>query len=262
MNKKEARVCRILQKTKENPFLSIAELAEDFGVSQMTIRRDLQYIEEKGMQPSPLTGLQAGPLTGASSSDSPIRSYPCTGEEIRCAQEKRRIAAFAVSLLSPGDVILLDSGTTAGMMPELIPDDLPLTVICYSSRLVPRLFEKPNVRLLLAGGYYHRDTGIFSSEEGIRFLRQLRAKKAFLSASGVQEKAGLTCTDQYAAELKKAAVSISLEKILLADSTKFGRVDPGFFAGIDDMDRIITDTGIAPEWAELLREKGIRLDVV
>ena len=258
MNKKEARMIRILEKMNADPLVSIGELAQLFGVSQMTIRRDLQYIEENNLR-SRLSKPQ--PQVGTTSLSSP-HPYMYSEEEVRHREEKYRINAFAVKLLSPGDVIVLDSGTTTGMMPELIPDDLPLTVICYSYYIVSRLCEKPNIQLILAGGYYHPNTKVFSSEEGIRFMRQLRAHKIFLCASGIHETMGLTCADQYIGDLKRAAISMSVEKILISDSSKFGHVTPGFFAGIDDMDRIITDTGITPDWEKLIRDKGIRLDIV
>lgn len=274
---------KILQKMKEDPFVSIAELAEIFSVSQMTIRRDLQYIEKNelggrekrtsgGREPSgnaapafsgTISASLASYLSGTGDQGQlPPRDYTYDSEEFCCVEEKKRINAFAVSLLRPGDVIVLDSGTTAGMMPEMIPDDLPLTVICYSYYIVSKLCDKPNIRLILAGGYYHRNTRIFSSEEGIRFMKQLRAQKVFLCASGIHADMGLTCTDQYIGDLKKAAISMSLEKILITDSTKFGKVDPGFFAAIEDMDRIITDSGISEEWTDLIRAKRIQLDIV
>ena len=274
---------KILQKMKEDPFVSIAELAEIFSVSQMTIRRDLQYIEKNelggrekrtsgGREPSgntapafsgTVSASLASYLSGTGDSGQiPRREYTYDYEEVHCVEEKKRINAFAVSLLRPGDVIVLDSGTTAGMMPEMIPDDLPLTVICYSYYIVSKLCDKPNIRLILAGGYYHRNTRIFSSEEGIRFMKRLRAQKVFLCASGIHADMGLTCTDQYIGDLKKAAISMSLEKILITDSTKFGKVDPGFFAAIEDMDRIITDSGISEEWTDLIRAKRIQLDIV
>lgn len=274
---------KILQKMKEDPFVSIAELAEIFSVSQMTIRRDLQYIEKNELGgrekktsggrelsgntapafPGTVSASLASYLSGTGDSGQiPRQEYTYDYEEVHCVEEKKRINAFAVSLLRPGDVIVLDSGTTAGMMPEMIPDDLPLTVICYSYYIVSKLCDKPNIRLILAGGYYHRNTRIFSSEEGIRFIKQLRAQKAFLCASGIHADMGLTCTDQYIGDLKKAAISMSLEKILITDSTKFGKVDPGFFAAIEDMDRIITDSGISEEWTDLIRAKRIQLDIV
>lgn len=283
MNKREVRIVKILQKMKEDPFVSIAELAEIFSVSQMTIRRDLQYIEKNELGGREkrtsggreLSGNAAPAFSGTVSAslasylsgtgDSgqiPRREYTYDYEEVHCVEEKKRINAFAVSILRPGDVIVLDSGTTAGMMPEMIPDDLPLTVICYSYYIVSKLCDKPNIRLILAGGYYHRNTRIFSSEEGIRFMKQLRAQKVFLCASGIHADMGLTCTDQYIGDLKKAAISMSLEKILITDSTKFGKVDPGFFAAIEDMDRIITDSGISEEWTDLIRAKRIQLDIV
>ena len=274
---------KILQKMKEDPFVSIAELAEIFSVSQMTIRRDLQYIEKNELGgrenrnsggrelsgntvpafPGTVSASLASYLSGTGDSGQiPRQEYTYDYEEVHCVEEKKRINAFAVSLLRPGDVIVLDSGTTAGMMPEMIPDDLPLTVICYSYYIVSKLCDKPNIRLILAGGYYHRNTRIFSSEEGIRFIKQLRAQKVFLCASGIHADMGLTCTDQYIGDLKKAAISVSLEKILITDSTKFGKVDPGFFAAIEDMDRIITDSGISEEWTDLIRAKRIQLDIV
>ena len=253
MNKREVRIVRILQKMKENPFVSIAELAEDFSVSQMTIRRDLQFIENNGLNrtgnrparmadrsgstgSSPAAAVPSGIsayLSGAGAQEQDAGNpYVYGDEECRCVEEKRRINA------------------------------LPLTVICYSYYIVSKLCDKPNIRLILAGGYYHRNTRIFSSEEGVRFMRQLRAQKVFLCASGIHAEMGLTCTDQYIGDLKRAAISMSLEKILITDSTKFGRVDPGYFAAIEDMDRIITDTGITDEWKDLIRAKQIRLDIV
>lgn len=279
MNKREVRIVKILQKMKEDPFVSIGELAQMFSVSQMTIRRDFQYIKENGLGSpagrtvsapavsgiavqAPATDLSSYLSGMGRSSNDLFSGYKYADEEVRCVEEKRRITSFAVSLLEPGDVIVLDSGTTAGMMPEMIPDDLPLTVICYSYYIVSRLCEKPNVRLILAGGYYHRNTKIFASEEGVKFMKQHRAQKVFLCASGIHAEMGLTCADQYIGDLKKAAISMSLEKILLTDSTKFGKVDPGYFAAIDDMDRIITDTGISAEWQDLIHAKRIRLDIV
>ncbi|MBQ3392872.1 MAG: DeoR/GlpR transcriptional regulator [Lachnospiraceae bacterium] len=253
MNKKDVRIQSMIRELSLRPEQSVAELAALFQVSQMTIRRDLQYIEQNRLlRPEILHG---GRTAGAS-------RYEYLEEEIRNAEQKRRIAEFALGLLKPGEIVALDSGTTAGMLAAVIPDDMPLTVICYSYYIVSKLYDRSNIDLILAGGYYHHNTQTFESTEGMQFLKQLRARKMFLCASGVHETMGITCTDQHIASMKRAALSISSEKILLCDSSKFGEIRSGFISSLEDLDMIVTDQGISPAWESRLRETGAEVHIV
>ena len=93
-------------------------------------------------------------------------------------------------------------------------------------------------------------------------IRRIRANKAFLSASGVNQKLGVTCVEQIEVETKAAAISSSLSRILVCDSSKFDKIGPSYFAQINEFDAIITDSNIPDDWIEFLNESNIRLYTV
>ena len=93
-------------------------------------------------------------------------------------------------------------------------------------------------------------------------LKKIRATKAFISAAGVHATMGVTGMNSYELETKRELIQSGAEKILLVDSSKFGVIKPWFIADIDAFDRVITDTGLPEEWQELIREKGILLEMV
>ena len=103
---------------------------------------------------------------------------------------------------------------------------------------------------------------MFESSENITLIKNIRATKVFASAAGVHETMGVTCMNNYELEIKQAIIQSGAEKILLADSSKFGVIKPCFITDIDIFDRIITDTNISEEWIQLIRDKGIHLDIV
>lgn len=100
---------------------------------------------------------------------------------------------------------------------------------------------------------------MFESPEGISLIKKTRATKVFVSAAGVHENLGVTCSNNYEVLTKQAIINSSLEKILLVDSSKFGVVKSAYFADLDDFDTIITDDGISNEWKEIIHTKGIKL---
>jgi len=118
------------------------------------------------------------------------------------------------------------------------------------------------ITLVLAGGTLRENSLVFDSPEGAALVRRHRAHKAFLSAAGVSDRLGVTCSNAYEVETKKAAIASSLTRILLADSSKFGRITPAWFADLKDFDRIVTDVDLAPESAEAVRAMGIGLETV
>ncbi|MBP3853917.1 MAG: DeoR/GlpR transcriptional regulator [Erysipelotrichaceae bacterium] len=249
MNKRDLRVKSIVKDLLLQPNQTNAHLAKKYNVSTMTIRRDLEYIEKNHLLDS---------MAANFSTD----NYESKIEEIKNAAKKQRIAEYAVSLIEPNEVIVLDTGTTAGMIASLLPNDIPLTVICYSYHILSKLYDKENIRLVLAGGYYHHNTQTFESPEAVSFLEKFRAKKMFVCASGVHEELGLTCADQRIAPNKQASIETSLTKILVVDSSKFGLISAGYFAPIDQMDIIITDDQITPEWKERIEEMDIDFHIV
>lgn len=252
MNKKERRIKELSAILKEQPMLSINKLSELLHVSEMTIRRDLKYLDEIK---------EDGARLHKRMSDSESE-YDASLEETKNYIEKDRIAKFAATLIDPGDIIVIDSGTSAAAMAKYVPENMGLTIIGYNFTVLSRLHNKKDVALIFSGGYYHGNDQMFESPEGIEMIKAHRANKLFLSASGVHETLGITCTHSYEVQTKRAAIGSSLEKILLVDSSKFGVVRTPYFAQLDEIDVIITDSKISPEWIQFIKDKGIKLYVV
>jgi DeoR family deoxyribose operon repressor len=146
--------------------------------------------------------------------------------EITNIVEKRKIGRKAAELINPHDVIIIESGSTAEQVARAIPEDMPLTLICYSLNVLQAVARKPKINIIVAGGHYHSDTLMFESPEGIALLQRNRAIKAFISAAGVNLSLGVTCLHDYERNTKTAVLQNALTKILIVDSSKIGKVFP------------------------------------
>lgn len=250
MGKKDLRIYALLEALKTSPVLSIKDLAERFEVSEMTIRRDLDYLKENKL------------LYEQNQSKSQEDEYIYSAEQIKQLDKKRRIAQFAAGLIEADDILILDSGTTTGELSRYLPEQVPLTVLCYNFHILSQLHRQENLSLIFAGGHYHKRDLMFESKEGVDLIKRTRASKMFVSASGIHEKLGITCAYPYETATKQAAIDSALTKILVADSSKFGQVRPGYFATLTDMDMIITDTDLSNEWREQIASQGIVLHLV
>jgi len=225
----------------------------------MTIRRDLNILEERN-----LVQLVHGAAIynkGAVSTTGD-KKYELHDEKDKRAREKLAIGEKAVSLIEPHDVIIIDAGTTTEYMARLLPEDIPLTVICFTANVLVEIYKKPSVKIYFAGGYYHRNTQMFESPEGLEMIKRICATKSFISAAGVCQKLGVTCVNQYEVKTKRACIDSSLDNVLLLDSTKFNQIRPSYFAKLTEFNTIITDSGIKPQWKEYINELGITLYVV
>ena len=116
--------------------------------------------------------------------------------------------------------------------------------------------------MIFAGGYYHDNSSMFESPEGVALINRNRANKGFFAAGGVSEKLGVTNSNPYAVDIKQAALASSLTKILLVDSTKFEDIKPAHYAEISDFDIVITDDGISEDYFNLIGSLGLELHVV
>lgn len=219
----------------------------------MTIRRDIHYIETNHL-------LEPESKHDESTMMSPF-AYEFSKAQLSHAKAKEKIGKYAATLIEPNDVILLDTGTTVNYVAESLPNNIPLTIICYNANVLHYLTRKTNISLILAGGYYHFGSMSFESTENLELLRRLRATKMFVSTSGV-ERVGLTCSNQYEVLTKKTAIDSSVRKILLADSGKFGVVRSSLFAKLSDMDAVISDEKLPEDWRNYLQDQGLEVTIV
>jgi DeoR family deoxyribose operon repressor len=256
--KKPERIGQIVESLQATYSASIRELAQKLDVSEMTIRRDLELLARDNIVRLVHSGAVLNPENLGGSQP----KYALTEAGAHMAGEKQRIGRQAASLIEPDDIVIIDSGSTTEWLARSIPADLPVTVICFALNVLVEAHRNPACRLVFAGGALHENTLMFESPEGAQLVRRYRANKAFISASGVNQRLGVTCANSYEVETKKAALASSLTRILLVDSSKFGRIHPAYFAELTDFELIITDGGLAPEMAERIRELGIGLQVV
>ena len=180
-------------------------------------------------------------------------------EETRKIREKMRIGQNAASLIEPNDTVIIDVGSTTEYLAKFMREDIPVTILCYALNILAEIYRKRNCSPIFSGGYFHENTLMFESPEGINLIRRTRVDKAFISAAGIHAELGVTCANPYELETKKAVLSSSKTKILLADSTKFHKTKIAYFAELKDFDMIITDIDLDEEYKKILRKLKIKL---
>jgi len=259
MIRKNNRINYLLSRLSIDGFANIKELSKKLEVSEMTIRRDLRELSKGNI----VTLIPGGAILKR---NPPIEideeKYLIQTAESLMLEEKIKISRKAASLVDPNDVIIIDTGSTTENLPKFIRENMPLTVICYALNILFNVYENKNWKLVFPGGYFHNNTLMFESPEGIEVIKKIRVNKAFISAAGVSEKLGVTCATDYEKETKKAGIESSDTKILLVDSSKFGKIKISHFADLNDFDIIITDTGISKEFEEIVKNIGIKLYIV
>ena len=258
MNIRELRVNEIQQIIKSNASITIQEVASRLKVSKMTIRRDLNKILEDSEIQLIRGMLIYNPITenGGESKYSVISASTLN------QSEKERIAEKAKTLISPEDSILLDAGSTTELLARIIPATLHTNVTCFSLNILNETLKSGNCNITLPGGKIDCSSMIFQSREGIELLKKTRVKKAFISAYGVNLRLGVTCSADFERDLKITAINSAEERILLVDSSKFGKVNNIHFANLEDFETIVTDNKLPEKTAEEIRRRNIKLFIV
>lgn len=259
MGKKADRIDKLMSILKVRGYVSVRELAALLNVSEMTVRRDLQILRQNDVAETISGRAVYNPAHTGINADA---NYTLTKEQQRRNAQKEAIGRFAASLIQTDDIIIVDTGSTTEKIISYLPVDQNLSVLCYNINILMELRRNPGVNMLFAGGRYHPNTQMFESSEGIDFIRTIRAAKVFLSAAGIHGDLGITCMHDYEIPTKRAILKSSVEKILVADSSKFGVVRPSFICELSEIDTVITDQELSPDWQDYLHEKGITLHTI
>lgn len=245
------RKIEILTAVESRETVSTVDLAQQFDVSIATITRDLQDLEDKGLILRVHGGATA--IRGGG------YELPFITRENRNLEEKRRIAAAAFDMIREGDRILLDVGTTVFELAELLKTKTKITVIVTSLPLVQTLATQPGIELILIGGKYRHSEFSLVGFLAEMSLRNFYLDKAFIGAAGVDTEGGLTEYSYEQAGTKKVMVEQAKQRIVLADHTKFGKIQLASVCPLTNIETIITDSGLDPRTAEKYRELGLEL---
>jgi DeoR family transcriptional regulator, deoxyribose operon repressor len=249
--KRIGSIIHLIQQKKE---ISVKEIAEVMHVSEMTIRRDLDALEQQGVVNRTHGG--AVLLVPTTSVSFP---YILREQFTKNTREKTLIGIKAASMVQPHETIFLDSGTTTPFIAKNMNPDLPVTVLCYTFTNALEFYQRNNANLILLGGLLHRDSNIFYSVDNYELIRKTRADKAFISTGGFDPQMGLTTFFDYEAVIKREMIRSAKHIILVADSTKFGNISVTHFAELDEIDTIITDDSLSEEYRKIIVNRGIKL---
>lgn len=255
MNKNQ-RMHEIVVILKNKSVVYIKDLIKKFDVSDMTIRRDLNALSDDGIVDLIPGGAMLKMVETIED------NYQVSEEETVRTIEKMRIGQKAASLITPNETVILDIGTTTEYIARFLRTDAPVTVLCSTLNAVVELYKKKNCTIILASGYFHPDTMMFESPEGIDLMKRTRADKVFVSAAGIHHDLGVTTVYPHELQSKKAILASAKSRILVADSTKFGKTKSVYFAELSTFQTVITDSGISDNYINLMRELEIELIVV
>lgn len=253
-NQQKTRLNNLIDLLKQKLELSVSEAARLMQVSEMTIRRDFDLLKDQGI----IDRTHGGAVLLDPNVSTGYR-YILGEQFTKNTFEKNAIGIKAASLIQPQDTIFLDSGTTTPFISKNLQPDLPITVVCYTFTCASAFYHRENTHFILAGGLFHRDSNIFYSKESLELVRNIRAEKAFISTGGFDLKMGLTTFFDYEAGIKREVINSARQIILVADSTKFGKISLTHFADPSDVDIIITDHGLSEEYRKIIKDKGIEL---
>ncbi|MFD8808873.1 DeoR/GlpR family DNA-binding transcription regulator [Streptomyces sp. NPDC059597] len=238
----------ILRLAREGGRVDVLSLAEEFQVTAETIRRDLKALDRAGL----VRRVHGGAIPSGRLDFEP----DLTERESTAADEKDRIAKAALAELPVDGTVILDAGTTVARLAAAIPLESSLTVVTHSLPIAARLADHPGIQLHLIGGRVRHRTRAAVDAWALRAYGEIRADVAFVAANGFSAEHGLTTPDLAESAVKRAAVAAARRVVLLADSAKHGQEHFARFAGLDDVDLLITDSGLSPDDAAAIERGG------
>jgi len=247
---KDARFERIIAKLRSSPTVRISEMAQDFGVSAETVRRDIDELSRRGLVDRTYGGAAAQAMA----------HEPAVNERYRILVEERgRIAERAVQLVDQGDVLMIDSGaTTTHFAQRLAATAHDLTVLTNCLGVALALGQTSSIRVVLCPGDYDRQEGGTFGPETCAFLRRYNATKAFIGASGLTVE-GPAEANPAATWVKRSMIERSDRNILLVDQTKFGARSLELICPLETLDDIVADGAPDSELSEALATARVTL---
>lgn len=249
------RISKIQHHLYSNGFAHVQELADVAGASIVTIRRDLQRMEESGI----VTRLHGG--ARLAEGNSPEIAFQARVQDHLDA--KRAIAEAAYGLLRPQTTVFLDAGTTVLQLARrLRVEPIPLTVFTNGLAVAQELVNLDHVSVNLLGGQLRNENLSMVGPYAERLLNEFWFDQLFLGTSAVREDAQMYTSHPAEASLNRAMVGRSAQVIMLADSSKFGNGAPYAVAPIKVAHSVITDSQLETSWKTRLAELNVSATIV
>ncbi|MFJ7243448.1 DeoR/GlpR family DNA-binding transcription regulator [Kitasatospora sp. NPDC098652] len=247
---KADRVVRILSHVTEAGSADVHALSELLEVSASTIRRDLQGLHDRGL----LHRTRGGASTGAVTLERSLRQRSEHRQE-----EKRRIGLAAAELVPEGAVVGLTGGTTTVELARALADRTGITVVTNAVNIAAELIVRPAIRLVVIGGLARSASYELVGPAADRMLSHYHLDLSFIGVDGLTAQEGCTTHDEMEAEADRALLRRSGRSVVLADSTKIGRVTFASICPLSEVHALVTDDGLDTDRAGAVSGCGLEI---
>ncbi|BAN26958.1 transcriptional regulator DeoR family (plasmid) [Caballeronia insecticola] len=237
----------ILDALKHNGQVLATELSARFGVSEDTVRRDLRELAAEGL----LQRVHGGALPA-----SPAIA-PFARRQDMESDAKRRIARRAADMIAPGQVVIVDGGTTSALLVRQLPDNLRATIVTHSPSVAVALAEHASVDVVLIGGKLYKHSIVTVGAAAVEAMSHIHADIYFMGVTGVHPTAGLTTGDFEEAHIKRALAARAAETVVLASAAKLNAASAYRIGGIELAQTVIVEDSTDAKLTEPIEKAGI-----
>ena len=223
-------------------------LAQDMGLSEVTIRADLKELEDKGW------------INRTRGGAAPVMHRQILERQKERQDEKNAIARAAAALVADGDVIMIEAGTTTALVARYLAGKRDVHIVTNSTLVFSYARMNPNLQITMTGGEFRRPTESLVGPVALETIARLNVRLAFVGTDGFTLERGMTTHLMEGAEIVKAMKNHAETTVLVADSSKYGKI--GFISvlPLGRMDLILTDEGLGEEPAAELKKAGIKME--
>lgn len=247
---RKSEILTILQKEKS---VLVAELSQKYGVTEETIRRDLDKLEKEGYVKKTYGGAV---LKQKINEDIPFKIREKTN-----IVQKQKIAKAVAQMIEDGESIMLDSSSTSLMVARNLKQYKDLTVITNSVEVLIELSRNKNIKVISTGGVLRDSALSLGGNDAENLLKKFNVDKTILSCKGIHMEKGITESNEGEAVMKKTMRECAKETIWAIDSSKFDKISFVTFNEFKPGDKVVTENKPVDNWKKYLNEKNVQLYV-
>jgi len=231
--------------------VGVDEIATKFGVSRMTVRRDLKALEDSGM----IVRVRGGAMLRSGVT----RDIPYLSKASSLPEEKAMIAEAALALISEGDAIILDAGSTTFALAKRLHAFRDLTVVTNDLKIAAELADSRGIRVICTGGEVQRSVYNMMGPVAERMIGSLHVDAAFIGCDAIDPESGVMTRNINKVPAKRAMIRAGSKRVVLADHSKFGVRVFAQICAIDELSAVVTDDKTDAAVIQAIEDLGVRV---
>jgi DeoR family transcriptional regulator of aga operon len=255
----EKRAQGILRELLRSGEITVEQMAEEFGVSPSTIRRDLRDLEQQGL----LRRTHGGAVSVEPALYEPFRHVSSFGEqEQQCAAEKRRIGLAAAELIADGEIVSIGAGTTTTQVARSIRHRKNITVVTNAVNIAMELSHRSDLKIFMSGGFLSPDWFALVGASAIQSVSEMFVDEIFVGVDGIHAEHGLTTNYPDQAAIHRQMLRQARFRVVVADHRKLGVTGASLIWPTNEIDLLITDKGASKTALAPFLKKGVKVQSV